>query len=147
MRHGITSGVSQKDVYTKNGIGGEVRHGATSVVSYETSKTWNVTPHLHREYQDCSRPNFHRRPSLPIGSHSSQMRSASSHIPNIHMYMYIEMYTSLSLCTYIYIYIHICIHVYVCVYTYIYIYIYIERDTHTYPGSSNGEIAVRRGGA
>ena len=28
----------------KNNIGGEVRHGVTSGVSYETSKTWNVTP-------------------------------------------------------------------------------------------------------
>ena len=34
----------------KTGIGGEVRHGVTSAVSCQTSKTWNVTPHLHREY-------------------------------------------------------------------------------------------------
>ena len=32
-----------------HGIGGEVRHGVTSGVSCESSKTWNVTPHLHRE--------------------------------------------------------------------------------------------------
>ena len=34
----------------KNGIGGEVRHGVTSGVSCEISKTCNVTPHLHGEY-------------------------------------------------------------------------------------------------
>ena len=33
----------------KAGIGGEVRHGVTSGVSRVTSKTRNVTPHLHRE--------------------------------------------------------------------------------------------------
>ena len=35
---------------TKKGIGGEVRHGATSGVSRETSSNKHVTPHLHREY-------------------------------------------------------------------------------------------------
>ena len=32
-----------------NSIGGEVRHGATSGVSCETSLDKHVTPHLHRE--------------------------------------------------------------------------------------------------
>ena len=34
----------------KSSIGGEERHGVTSGVSCEISKTLNVTPHLHREY-------------------------------------------------------------------------------------------------
>ena len=33
----------------KTGTGGEVRRGVTSGVSCETSKTWHVTPYLHRE--------------------------------------------------------------------------------------------------
>ena len=47
--HGVTSGVSG-EMCTNNDIGDEVRRGVTSGVSYETSKTWNVTPHLHREH-------------------------------------------------------------------------------------------------
>ena len=34
----------------KTGIGGEVRHGVTSGVLCNTSETWHVTPHFHREY-------------------------------------------------------------------------------------------------
>ena len=38
--------------------GGEVLHGVTSGVSRETSETWYVTPHLHREdnLPDCGSP-------------------------------------------------------------------------------------------
>ena len=38
-----------RGVREKNGIGGEVRHSATSGVSYETSSSKHVTPRLHRE--------------------------------------------------------------------------------------------------
>ena len=50
----------------KTSIGGRVRHGVKSGASCETSKAWNVTPHLHREYR-LQNGNPHAK-SLPLGS-------------------------------------------------------------------------------
>ena len=47
----------------KNGSGGEVRHGITSGVSCETSKTQNVTPHLLREYLEKTCTNGQVQPT------------------------------------------------------------------------------------
>ena len=54
-----------RDMYDKNGIGGEVRHGVTSAVSRETSLNKHVTPHLHREYQALGLKNCQLLTLLP----------------------------------------------------------------------------------
>ena len=46
----------------KVGIGGDVRHGVTSGVSFETSLNEHVTPHLHREEIHQVFANAHAHP-------------------------------------------------------------------------------------